>query len=173
MKMSDGLILQPVLLAPERQLLMVLGAFRRLGPPLEVLLHQGFPFGIILHGLADFVRPLPLPLILNQAQQAARQRVGGIGQDRQPEVLDSLGREPVCFAPERQTNLGIGIATRLFGGGLVGGKVAGRATRGRVLVAQNRPAKKRGVDHGAPRDVRGEGEANVLEIRVSCFCSPS
>ena len=111
-KMDRGLLLQSVLVAPEGELPLVVRFVGRAGTAVQVVLQNRLPRRIVLSLAADIVGPLPLAMVQDESQQAAGGRVSGIGECSQGQMLDSLGRESVSLAPERQLHLGVGIPCR-------------------------------------------------------------
>ena len=79
--------------------------------------------GIVADSLADLVRTLPFPLIRDEPGESPRQCIRGIVQDGQSELLDPLSGEAVCFAPEGEADVRLGIMASPGGGGVVGVQV--------------------------------------------------
>jgi hypothetical protein len=127
--LRDGLILQAVLLAPQGQPPLILGLVGSPDPSVEIFPHQRLAPGVVLDLAADLVRALPIALVGHQSHQPARQRVGGVVQDRQRQVLHTLGPQPVGLAPQRQPHMRLGVASRLLLGRFVD-RTIGRCTGG-------------------------------------------
>src|SRR5262249_1524916 len=86
-QMRGRLSLQAVLLAPDRQLPLIVGPVGRPGSAMEILLDEGLARGVVLKSPADLVRAIPPPPVSDQSQESPGQDVGLIVEDRQRKVL--------------------------------------------------------------------------------------
>ena len=107
--MRDRLLLEPLFLAPGRQLHLGVGLVGRACPAVEVFFDDRLMRRVVLDLLADDVGPVPFAVIGHQPHQPPRQRIGRFVQDRQREMLEPLGRQAVGLAPESQPDMGVGV----------------------------------------------------------------
>lgn len=127
---GKGLVLQPRVLAPLRQLPLGLGPIGCGRSPCEVLANPCLGLRIVRKLIPRFLGLLPSPAIEDQSQQPPRRGTLGIDESCQHQVLDALGGEPVGLAPECQLDVRVGVAPHLRAGGLV--RVEVRFRRGLV-----------------------------------------
>ena len=107
---SHRLVFEPVFQAPGSEPQLGVGVLLgRAHAAIEVFAEEGLELGVALDFLLDLFGLGPFSLEGDQAQEASRQHVRGVERDGYGQMLDSLGRQAVGFAPESELNVGGGV----------------------------------------------------------------
>ncbi len=125
-QMGFCLGLQPVLLAPEGQLPVIVGRGRHPGPPRVVFGEPGRELIVGLDPREYGLRPLPRTAIRRQTHQSPRRWVGRVEQHRDRQMLPLFGPQSMRLAPERQPDVCRRIAADILAGRLISLQVGRR-----------------------------------------------
>jgi hypothetical protein len=164
LRIVGGRLLREALFgAPRGQLELRVGRVRSAGAAVKVFADERTSGRIALVVALQVFGPLPFAVVGHQSGEPAGQHVRGVISDREGELLDTLGRKAVFFAPESQPDVSVGVFARLGVGPLVGSAIGrGRRRCGRFsIVANHRKAEEDDVHHERAPGCRWKSEQRI------------
>ncbi len=114
----------------------------------EVFTEEGLGFRVGLDFVLDLFGLFQFALERDQAHEALHQHILGVETGGDGQMLDSLGREAVRFAPECELNMGGGVLAGFGTGHFVSSTISRGRLGGFAAVAEHGTAEQECVEHG-------------------------